>query len=142
MNIKFNIKGVILGVILLLFVVGGFVFIPSVFMDKSKPVDFVVVQRDSIPEKILDMMDDYVDEERALAVKLDGKVYVIATRGNDKNSGIEMDKISMIKNEEQKKQMKVNFTYKNKEDANPYVVVETNLTELPDLIEIETSLEK
>ena len=114
MNIKFNIKGVILGVILLLFVVGGFVFIPSVFMDKSKPVDFVVVQRDSIPEKILDMMDDYVDEERALAVKLDGKVYVIATRGNDKNSGIEMEKISMMKNEEQKNIMKVKFTYKIK----------------------------
>ena len=92
MEIKFNIKGVTYGVILILFIVLGFVFIPKLFMDTSKPVDFTMVQRESIPEKILDIMDKYENEERALAVKLDNKIYVIVTRG-EKEHGIESDKI-------------------------------------------------
>lgn len=137
MNIKFNLKGVILGIVLLAFVVGGFIFIPNMFTEKSTPIDYVVVQRDSIPEGILDMIDEYVDEERALAVKLEDKIYVIATRGKDKNLGIQIDKISFIKREE-KNIMKVNVTYKNKEESQPYIVVETNLKQLPDAIELET----
>ena len=87
------------------------------------------------------MMDEYVNEERALAVKLEEKIYVIATRGNDNNLGIQVDKISFIERED-KKVMKVNVTYKNKEESQPYIVVETNLTELPDAIELETQKEE
>ncbi len=140
MNIKFNLKGFILGIILLAFVIGGFIFIPSMFSENSTPVDYVVVQRDSIPEGILDMIDDYIDEERALAVKLQDKIYIIATRGKDKNFGIQIDKISFIERED-KNVMKVNITYKNKEESQPYIVVETNLKDLPDAIELETKKE-
>ena len=113
MEIKFNIKGVTYGVILILFIVLGFVFIPKLFMDTSKPVDFTMVQRESIPEKILDIMDKYENEERALAVKLDNKIYVIVTRG-DKEHGIEIDKIT-VDIVEEKTVMEVNITYKDKD---------------------------
>ncbi len=93
MKLGFNIKGVIYGVIALALVIGGFIIIPSVMSEKSKPVDYVMVQREAIPEKILDMMDKYVDQERALAAKLDGKIYVIVTRGSENKLGIEMNKI-------------------------------------------------
>ncbi|MFI3210798.1 MAG: hypothetical protein R3Y64_07090 [Peptostreptococcaceae bacterium] len=136
-NINFNLKGVVLGIILLTLVVGGFVFIPSLFGEKSTPIDYTLIQRESIPEGILDMMDEYVNEERALAVKLEDKIYVIATRGNDNNLGIQIDKISFIEREE-KNVMKVEVTYKSKEESQPYIVVETNLTSLPDAIELET----
>ncbi len=138
MNIKFNIKGVIYGVILLFLVIGGFVLIPNMFMEKTKPVDYTVLQREAIPEKILDMMDKYTNQERALAAKLDNKIYVIVTRGNDDKNGIEIDKIELLQ-EEEKSVMRVKATYKPKDKAYPYVVVETNLTSLPDRIELNVN---
>lgn len=140
MNIKFNVKGVIYGVLLLILVIGGFIVIPNMFMEKSKPVDYTIVQRESIPEKILDMMDKYTDEERALAVKLNEKIYVIVTRGKDNEKGIEMNKIEMVQ-ENNKNLMKVKISYKEKEKSYPYIVVETNLTDLPENIELNATEE-
>lgn len=140
-KVKFNIKGVIYGVILMAFIIGGFIVIPNMFMEQSKPVDYTILQREAIPEKILDMMDKYVNEERALAVKLNNKIYVVVTRGNDKNHGIEMDKIDVVKQDD-KNIMRVKVVYRDKEKSYPYIVVETNLNELPDSIELNTSVEE
>lgn len=140
-KVKFNIKGVIYGVIIMALIIGGFIVIPNMFMEQSKPVDYTILQREAIPEKILDMMDKYVSEERALAVKLDNKIYVVVTRGDDKNHGIEMDKIDVVKQED-KNIMRVKIVYKDKEKSYPYIVVETNLNELPDAIELNTSVEE
>lgn len=140
MNIKFNVKGVIYGVLALILIVGGFIFIPNMFMDKSKPVDYTMVQREAIPEKILSIMDKYTDQERVLAVKLDGKIYIVVTRGNDNKHGIEIEKISKL-TEDEKEVMKVNIVYKNKEKSYPYIVLETNLNKLPDRIELNSRVE-
>ncbi len=140
MEIKFNIKGVIYGVILILFIVLGFVFIPKLFIDTAKPIDFTMVQREAIPEKILDIMDKYEDEERALAVRLDNKIYVIVTRG-DKEHGIEIDKITMDTIDE-KTVMTVDITYKDKDESYPFVVAETNIDSLPDKIQLNTTTEE
>lgn len=140
-KVKFNIKGVIYGVILMALIIGGFIVIPNMFMEQSKPVDYTILQREAIPEKILDMMDKYVNEERALAVKLNNKIYVVVTRGDDKNHGIEMDKIDVVKQDD-KNIMRVKVVYKDKEKSYPYIVVETNLNELPDSIELNTSVEE
>ena len=141
MNKKFNIKGVVYGVIVLAMLIGGFIFIPDIFKENSKPVDYTMVQREAMPDKILGMMDKYTDEERALAVKLDGKVYVIVTRGNNNEHGIEMDKIVIAK-EEDKNIMRVKAAYKEKEKSYPYIVVETNLKDLPDKIELSTYIQE
>ena len=139
MEIKFNIKGVIYGVILILFIVLGFVFIPKLFLDTSKPVDFIMVQREDIPDKILDIMDKYENQERALAIKLDNKIYVIVTRG-EKEHGIEINKVTMDTLEE-KAIMTVDITYKDKNKSYPFVVAETNLKSLPDKIQLNTTKE-
>ena len=140
MEIKFNMKGVSYGVILILFIVLGFLFIPRMFMDTSKPVDFTMIQRESVPEKILDIMDKYEDQERALAVKYEDKIYVIVTRG-EKEYGINMDKI-VIDKVDGKTIMTVNITYKNKEKSYPFVVAETNLDSLPDKIQLNSQVEE
>lgn len=140
-KIGFNIKGVIYGVIVMALIIGGFIVIPNIFMEQSKPVDYTILQREAIPEKILDMMDKYVNQERALAVKLENKIYVVVTRGNDKNYGIEMDKIDILKQDD-KSIMRVKVLCKNKENSYPYIVVETNLNDLPDLIELNTSIDE
>lgn len=140
-KVNFNIKGVIYGVIIMALIIGGFIVIPNIFMEQSKPVDYTILQREAIPEKILDMMDKYVNEERALAIKLNNKIYVVVTRGDDKNHGIEMDKIDVVKQDD-KNIMRVKVVYKDKEKSYPYIVVETNLNELPDSIELNTSVEE
>ena len=140
-GIKFNIRGVIYGVIIMVLIIGGFIVIPNIFMEQSKPVDYTILQREAIPDKILDMMDKYVNKERALAVKLDNKIYVVVTRGDDKNHGIEMDKIDILKQDD-KNIMRVKILYKDKEKSYPYIVVETNLNNLPDSIELNTSIDE
>lgn len=57
-----------------------------------------------------------------------------------RNHGIEMDKIDVIKQDD-KNIMRVKVVYKDKEKSYPYIVVETNLNELPDSIELNTSVE-
>ena len=140
MNIKFNMKGVIAGVVLMFFVVGGFIFLPKMFLEESTPVDFTMIQRSSIPEKILNIMEKYTDEERALAVKLDNKIYVIVTRTKDNDKGIQIDKINLRKDND-KSLMRVEVTYRDKSESYPFIVVETNLKELPDRIELNSSEE-
>ena len=140
MEVKFNTKGVLYGGILVLFVLLGFVFIPKLFIDNSKPIDFTMVQRESIPDKILDIMNKYENTERALAVKYEDKIYVIVTRGEEEY-GINMDKI-IIDEIEGKTIMTVSVTYKDKEEAYPFVVAETNLTSLPDKIQLNSNIEE
>ncbi len=135
---KLNMKGIVIGVIFMIFVIGGFIIIPNLMSEKTNPIDYVYVQRDEIPEKILDVMDKYVDQERALAIKLEGKIYVVVTKGDDNDKGIEMDKITTLEQDD-KKVMRVDITYKEKEESHPYIVVETNLEELPDKIEVNIS---
>lgn len=136
MNVKFNMKGMIYGIFLIIFVLAGFIVLPKMFVEDIKPVDYVLVQRDSIPDKILDMMDDYIDQERALTIMIDDKVYVVVTRGQNNDYGIDVNKIS-IENREGKQVMKVEIIYKEKENAYPFVVLETNIKSLPDKVELD-----
>ncbi len=92
MKIRFNMKGLVYGIIILVLVLGGFLVIPSMFVEKTKPIDYTVLQREAVPEKILDMMDKYTNEERALVAKMGNKIYIMVTRG-EKKYGIEMDSI-------------------------------------------------
>lgn len=136
MNVKFNMKGMIYGIFLIVFVLAGFIVLPKMFVEDIKAVDYVLVQRDSIPDKILDMMDDYIDQERALTIMIDDKVYVVVTRGQNNDYGIDVNKIT-IQNKEGKQVMKVEVVYKEKENAYPFVVLETNIKSLPDKVELD-----
>ncbi|MBS5788348.1 hypothetical protein KQI18_12505 [Clostridioides mangenotii] len=135
MKIRFNMKGLVYGIIILVLVLGGFLVIPSMFVEKTKPIDYTVLQREAVPEKILDMMDKYTNEERALVAKMGNKIYIMVTRG-EKKYGIEMDSIEKF-DEDGKEVIRVKARYKDKEDSMPYLIVETNLENLPDRVELE-----
>ncbi|KXZ40501.1 hypothetical protein SAMN05661008_00801 [Alkalithermobacter thermoalcaliphilus JW-YL-7 = DSM 7308] len=141
MKINWNTKAVMYGVIAILLVVGGFLMIPRLLGDKAEVVEFTMVERNNIPQKILDIMPKYIDEERALSCKIDEEIYVIVTRGQNKEHGVEIEKIELEKQED-KVVMKVYSVYKSPEDAHPYVVVKTNLKELPDKIELINRVEE
>lgn len=135
MDVKFNKKGMIYGIFLIAFVLAGFAILPKMFSEDVKAVDYIIVQRDSIPDKILNMMEDYIDQERALATIIDDKVYVIVTRGQNKEYGIDVEKIN-LQDKEGKQVMTVQVIYKEKENSYPFVVLETNMKSLPDKIEL------
>ena len=135
MDVKFNMKGMVYGICLIIFILAGFIILPKMFGEDIKAVDYVIVQRDSIPDKILNMMDDYIDQERALATIIDCKVYVIVTRGQNEEYGIDVEKIN-LQDKDGKQVMIVEAVYKEKEDAYPFVVLETNMESLPDKIEL------
>lgn len=136
MDVKFNMKGMIYGIVLILFVLAGFIILPKMFGEDIQAVDYVLVQRDSIPDKILDIMDDYIDQERALTVMVDDKVYVVVTRGKNNDYGIDVEKIH-LENKDGKQVMNIQIVYKEKENSYPFVVLETNMKALPDKVELE-----
>ena len=129
-------KGMIYGIFLILFVLAGFIVLPKMFGENIQAVDYVLVQRDSIPDKILNIMDDYIDQERALTIMVEDKVYVVVTRGKNNDYGIDVEKIH-LENKEGKQVMKIQIVYKEKENAYPFIVLETNINQLPDKVELE-----
>lgn len=142
MKIKWNTKAVIYGILALILVIGGFLAVPKFLGEKGEPVEFTLVERNDIPDKILDVMPKYVNEERALACKIDNKIYVIVTRGENKEYGVEIEKIETMKDEDDKILMKVYSVYKSPENAHPYIVVKTNLKELPDKVELVSRIDE
>ena len=44
-------KGLVYGIIILVLVLGGFLVIPSMFVEKTKPIDYTVLQREAVPKR-------------------------------------------------------------------------------------------
>lgn len=112
----------------------------------GKKVDFTQLAADDIPKSIeTDVIPEYRELERALGCLVDGKVYVIVTRGEKPTAGYEVniDKITVEK-DKGGSNMKVNATFTEPQEGiavsqivtYPYAVASTNLTELPDTIEL------
>lgn len=111
------------------------------------------VKFDKVSEKVMpremeaDILPEYRDIERALACKVDGKVYVIVTRGEKPTAGyeVEIDKIT-LESKEDKTNM---IVYANFADPTggenlaqvicyPYAVAKAELKGLPDTIELRS----
>lgn len=112
----------------------------------EKNVEFKQLADDKIPKAIeTDVIPEYRDLERALGCVIDGKVYVIVTRGEKPTAGyqVAIDKISVEKTKGDTN-MKVYATFTEPEEGvavsqivtYPYAVASTNLTALPGAIEL------
>ncbi len=119
----------------------------SRFLGGDTNVDFTVLSETEIPQQIAtQVIPEYRQLERALASIVDGKVYVVATRGEKPTSGyeIEIDKMTL----EEADNMSVLVVFAKFRDPQPgmsltqaltypLVVAETGLTELPDQIQLK-----
>lgn len=112
----------------------------------GKKVEFTQLEADKVPKTIeTDVIPEYRDLERALGCLVDGKVYVIVTRGEKPTAGYEVsiDKMTMEKTKDGTN-MKVNATFTEPQEGvavsqvitYPYAVASTDLTSLPDTIEL------
>ncbi len=113
----------------------------------DEKVEFKVLNEKEIPQQIISqVIPEYRQLERALACMVDDKVYVIATRGEKPTSGYKITIEKMVLTEKDGiKNLQVYTEFKDPEPGTaltqvltyPLQVVETNLTELPDQIELK-----
>ena len=145
------------GVVLLLLGVlggGGYMLAGSGMLDQmrgGRQVEFTVLEEAEIPQAVLtEVIPEYRDLERALGCVVDGKVYVLVTRGEKPTAGFEIaiDKMKLEKSEHgQNLVVTALFTDPPAGEAvaqvitYPYQVALTDLTELPDTIELRTVFE-
>ena len=117
----------------------------------GRQVEFTVLAEEQIPQAMVtEVIPQYRELERALSCIIDGKVYVLATRGEKPTAGFEisMEKMKLEKTE-QGKNLVVTALFKDPPAGEsvaqvityPYQVAETNLEELPDTIELRTVFE-
>lgn len=118
----------------------------------SKKVSFEQLAKDKVPKSIeTEVIPEYRELERALGCLIDGKVYVVVTRGEKPTAGYSAE-IEDIRLEKGKKgsNMKVHVLFKEPKEGEavsqiityPYSVAKTDLTKLPDTIELIVKYEE
>ena len=150
-NLKaLNWRTIAILVVVILIVVAG-IYTLKYFMKDDGKVAFEVLSEEMIPQKVQEILPRYKALERALACKIDGDIYVIATRGEKPTGGytVDIDRMMKVK-EEDKNKLVVYVTFEDPKPGDvvtqvityPYAVAKTNLKELPDKIELKVKYDE
>jgi hypothetical protein len=112
----------------------------------NEDVKFKVLSETEIPQQIaVQVIPEYRQLERALASVIDGKVYVVATRGEKPTTGYELQIDRMaLEGSDDNKTLIVFVKFKDPQPgmsltqalSYPLQVAETELTQLPDQIQL------
>jgi len=115
------------------------------------------VKFEKVPEKVMpreleaDILPEYRDLERALACKVEDKIYVIVTRGEKPTAGYEVEIEKMtLETKEDKSNLIVYASFADPEQPEnmaqvvtyPSAVAKADLTGLPDTIELRAEFAK
>ncbi len=150
-NLKaLNWRTIAILVVVVLIVVAG-IYTLKYFMKDDGKVAFEVLSEEMIPQKVQEILPRYKALERALACKIDGDIYVIATRGEKPTGGytVKIDRMMKVK-EEDKNKLVVYVTFEDPKPGDvvtqvityPYAVAKTSLKELPDKIELKVKYDE
>lgn len=112
----------------------------------GRNVEFMQLAKEQIPQAIeIEVIPEYRELERALGCLVDGKVYVVVTRGEKPTAGYDLavEKIKLEK-KDGKTNLKVHALFTEPAAGTavsqiityPYVVAATDLEALPDTIEL------
>ena len=152
---KPSLKRILAGVLILAVLGGGLYLLLGQGLlsgvTGGKTVKFKQLTPDQIPQTIeKDVIPEYRELERALGCLVDGKVYVVVTRGEKPTAGydLKIEKMQMEKTE-QGDNLVVTARFMEPEEGKavaqvatyPYQVAETELTALPNTIELRTQFE-
>lgn len=134
---------------LALVVIIGSLLVPKILKGNDGEINYKIVLKKDIPEKIKDMLPTYIMEERALSCKYEGEVYIIVTRGEKKSKGydVEIEKIVKENDKKDKFDVRVFAEFEDpkpdevlpQEYSYPYVVVKTKLKNIPEKIYLDTN---
>lgn len=132
---------------LAIIIILGALIIPKIISSKEGKVTFKVVDEEDIPEKIAEILPKYIMEERALTCKYKDDIFVIVTRGEKKSKGYTVDIDKIVKEKYGKDDFDL-VVYAKFTDPNPneivspeydypYIIVKTNLKEMPQEIHLD-----
>lgn len=139
-------KGVIAIAVLVVAALAAGLITANIMLKGDKKIEFKTLSENKIPQDISgQVIPEYRTLERALACVVEDKVYVIVTRGEKPTSGFKVDIDRMVLEEKDGKSNLV--VYADFEDPEkgkalaqvityPVKVARTNLTRLPDEIEL------
>jgi hypothetical protein len=137
-------KGLISIGIIIIVLLAAFFVVNMVKGDET--VDFITLMDTEIPQEITaQVIPEYRSMERALACKVDDKVYVMVSRGEKPTSGFDVDIDRMVLEDRNgNSNLIVYAIFRDPEPGMalsqvltyPLRIAETSLTELPDQIEL------
>lgn len=144
---KKTLRKIIVGLIAVAFVGAAGFFI----LGGKDSVKYTILEEKLIPQQIIsEVIPEYRQLERALACVVDGKIYVIATRGEKPTSGYEIaiDRMYLEK-DGGKTNLVVCTIFKDPQAGMslsqvltyPFQVAETDLKALPDGIQLKVQYE-
>lgn len=128
--------GIIVAVVLVVALILLFRFVKN----KPKTVDFTPVEEDKIPPQISEILPNYRMKEKALVCKVNDEIYVVVTRGEKSSAGYGVDiKKILLETLENEQTVRVVAEFTDPKAGEiqaqvltyPYVVVKTELKELP-----------
>lgn len=141
----FDRKKIVIAV-LAVALIAGIIFGGSKLFGKDDDVKFRVLSEAEIPQQIAaQIIPEYRQLERALASMIDDKVYVVATRGEKPTSGYDLEIAKMTLEKDGGTNTLIVFVkFKDPQPGMsltqvltyPLLVAETELADLPDLIEM------
>ena len=113
----------------------------------GEQVKYKIVKEEDIPDKISEMLPQYLMEERALTCKYRDEIFVIVTRGEKNSKGylVEIDQIVREKYSKEQFDIVVYARFSDpapneivdQEYDYPYIVVETNLKTMPQEVHLD-----
>lgn len=137
-----------IGSIVILAIIICIFFLPKVLETSDKKISFQTMEPEEMPESLKEVLPKYLPEERALSCKVGDEVYVIVTRGEKKTEGytVKLDRIEREKKNDGGFTLTVYALYEDPKPDEivqqrityPFIIVKTNLKDIPDEIELET----
>lgn len=157
LNIKFKFqrpsKRTMIIILIVVLVIIASLFIYNFFIKGDDYVEYKILAEEQIPTELTnEILPEYKQLERALACCFNDKIYVIVTRGQKPTGGydIGIDKMKLIKEEDKTNTLVVYTVFTDPRPGDiltqvityPYEVAETNLSELPDQIEMKVQYDE
>lgn len=144
-------KTIMRGMLIVLLVVAVVLTVNYMFLGDEK-LEYRILGEGEIPQQIASqVVPEYRQLERALACIVDNKIYVFASRGEKPTSGYEIAIDKMVLEEEDGiEKLVVHTIFKDPQPGTalaqvltyPFQVAETELTYLPDQIELKVEYQE
>lgn len=139
-------KKILSVVALILFIIAIFYFFRYFKGKGVKNVGFDKIEPDNIPAQINEVLPNYRIKEKALVCKINDEIFVVVTRGEKNSAGYDVDiKKLTLSNEDGQRVLTVLAEYTDPKPGDvaaqiltyPFVVVKTDMTELPEKVVLE-----
>ncbi len=134
-------------IILAIILIFGVFFISKMIMGSDEQVKYKIVKEEDVPDKISEMLPKYLMEERALTCKYKDEIFVVVTRGEKNSKGYLVEIEQIVKEKYNKEQFDIvvyaRFTDPDpneiveQEYDYPYIVVKTNLKNMPEEVHLD-----